>query len=59
MEILVEKKELLLAYFSMEISDGGELHSLPMLLDGYLPNVDRVPLFLLRLGSEVCSLYFA
>lgn len=39
--------------FSMKINAEGELETLPMLLKDYSPNLDRLPLFLMRLGPEV------
>ena len=41
-------------YFSLKISDDGCIVSLPLLLESYSPNLDRLPMFLLRLVSEVC-----
>ncbi|CAG8498812.1 19091_t:CDS:10 [Rhizophagus irregularis] len=36
-----------------EISQNGELATLPLMLKGYAPNLDKLPTFLLRLGTEV------
>lgn len=44
---------MLLEYFSLEISEDGQLLALPMLIKDYIPNMDKLPLFLLRLGTEV------
>jgi len=44
---------MLKEYFSMSISEDGHLESLPMLLKGYIPNLDRLPGFLMRLGPQV------
>jgi DNA mismatch repair protein MLH1 len=44
---------MLAEYFSLEISQDGELLALPMLIKDYVPNMDKLPLFLLRLGTEV------
>ncbi|RUS29738.1 DNA mismatch repair protein Mlh1-like protein [Jimgerdemannia flammicorona] len=52
-ETLISRREMLLEYFSIRISDEGNLLSLPMILKGYVPNLDKLPMFLLRLGSEV------
>ncbi|TPX70555.1 hypothetical protein SpCBS45565_g01692 [Spizellomyces sp. 'palustris'] len=52
-KILVERRDMLLEYFAFHISEAGEILSLPVLLRGYVPNVDKLPLFLLRIGSEV------
>jgi DNA mismatch repair protein MLH1 len=46
-------------YFSIKISpcpsdpEGGTLDSLPLLLKGYTPNLDRLPYFLLCLGTRI------
>jgi len=50
---LCDMKEMLEEYFSIAISDEGKLVSLPNLIDGYVPNMGRLPAFLLRLGTEV------
>ncbi|KDQ10268.1 hypothetical protein BOTBODRAFT_36380 [Botryobasidium botryosum FD-172 SS1] len=52
-EILTERREMLDEYFSLLINENGELESLPMLLPEYTPNLDRLPLFLMRLGPQV------
>ena len=50
---LIERREMLLEYFSFEISEEGEIHSIPLLLKGYLPSITKLPRFLLRLGPYV------
>ncbi|KAG0652647.1 Post meiotic segregation 2 [Hyphodiscus hymeniophilus] len=50
---LIERREMLLEYFSFEISNEGEIHSIPLLLKGYLPSMTKLPNFLLRLGPYV------
>ncbi|KAM5348179.1 hypothetical protein ACJ41O_008003 [Fusarium nematophilum] len=50
---LVERREMLLEYFSLEISPAGELISLPLLIKGYTPPLVKLPRFLLRLGPAV------
>jgi len=50
---LIERREMLLEYFSMEISEDGELLSIPLLLKGYTPSLAKLPRFLLRLGPHV------
>jgi DNA mismatch repair protein MLH1 len=40
-------------YFSISLTPGGRLESIPMLLKGYTPNLDRLPHFLLCLGTRV------
>ncbi|KAL4729491.1 DNA mismatch repair protein Mlh1 [Fusarium chlamydosporum] len=50
---LIERREMLLEYFSVEISPAGELISLPLLIKGYSPPLVKLPRFLLRLGPSV------
>ncbi|KAL4802302.1 hypothetical protein BDV18DRAFT_64892 [Aspergillus unguis] len=50
---LIERREMLSEYFSMEISDDGNLLTIPLLLKGYLPCLGKLPRFLLRLGPYV------
>lgn len=44
---------MLREYFSICINDAGELSAIPMLVKGYIPNLEKLPDFLWRLGSEV------
>jgi DNA mismatch repair protein MLH1 len=50
---LIDRRDMLLEYFSMEISEDGHLVSLPLLLKGYNPSMAKLPQFLLRLGPHV------
>ena len=50
---LIERREMLLEYFSFEISEEGEVVSIPLLLKGYVPSLAKLPRFLLRLGPHV------
>ncbi|KAB5523918.1 hypothetical protein GE09DRAFT_370537 [Coniochaeta sp. 2T2.1] len=50
---LIERREMLLEYFSFEISPAGELLSIPLLVKGYTPAIVKLPGFLLRLGPHV------
>ena len=50
---LIERREMLLEYFSMEISPTGELVSIPLMIKGYTPPLAKLPQFLLRLGPKV------
>ncbi|KAM0197595.1 hypothetical protein ACHAPA_002753 [Fusarium lateritium] len=50
---IIERREMLLEYFSLEISPAGELISLPLLIKGYTPPLVKLPRFLLRLGPSV------
>ena len=40
-------------YFSLKINGQGQLESLPLLMGDYTPNLDKLPLFLMRLGPQV------
>ncbi|KAF2265863.1 DNA mismatch repair protein mutL [Lojkania enalia] len=50
---LILRRAMLVEYFSMEISEEGELCSLPLLVKGYTPSLAKLPQFLLRLGPHV------
>jgi DNA mismatch repair protein MLH1 len=52
-EAIIGKSALLQEYFSMEITDEGELCSIPLLIKGYTPSLAKLPQFLLRLGPHV------
>lgn len=52
-EQLIERRQMLLEYFSLEISPAGELVSIPLLVKGYTPPLSKLPRFLLRLGPHV------
>uniref|UniRef100_A0A2S2R9V0 DNA mismatch repair protein Mlh1 n=1 Tax=Sipha flava TaxID=143950 RepID=A0A2S2R9V0_9HEMI len=52
-EILVSKAPMLNDYFSIEIDSDSNILSIPLLLEGFLPDLDGLPLYLLRLASEV------
>ncbi|KAK0715731.1 hypothetical protein B0H67DRAFT_645436 [Lasiosphaeris hirsuta] len=50
---LIERREMLLEYFSFEISPTGELLSIPLLVKGYTPAMVKLPQFLLKLGPHI------
>ncbi|KAH8680873.1 histidine kinase-like ATPase [Xylariales sp. PMI_506] len=50
---IIERREMLLEYFSLEVSPAGELLSIPLLTKGYTPPMAKLPQFLLRLGPHV------
>ncbi|RXG47686.1 hypothetical protein VDGE_10264 [Verticillium dahliae] len=52
-EQLIERREMLLEYFSLEITPTGELRTMPLLIKGYTPPLVKLPRFLLRLGPYV------
>ncbi|WVO22922.1 uncharacterized protein IAS62_004265 [Cryptococcus decagattii] len=51
--LLRDRREMLDEYFSLLITEDGKVETLPMLLKGYTPNLDRLPQFLLCLGTQV------
>ncbi|KAI3363017.1 hypothetical protein L3Q82_011686 [Scortum barcoo] len=52
-DFLKKKAEMLEDYFSMEIDQEGNLTGLPLLLDKYTPVMEGLPMFILRLATEV------
>ncbi|XP_053476665.1 DNA mismatch repair protein Mlh1 isoform X3 [Ictalurus furcatus] len=52
-DFLKKKAEMLEDYFSMKIDEEGNLTGLPLLLDNYSPSMEGLPLFILRLATEV------
>ncbi|KAF3072671.1 DNA mismatch repair protein MLH1 [Trichoderma lentiforme] len=50
---LIERREMLQEYFSLEITPTGEVVSIPLLVKGYTPSIAKLPRFLLRLGPYV------
>ena len=51
--LLVDKKDMLNDYFSLEIDDNGQILSIPMLLEGYVPDLNHFPMFVLRVATNV------
>lgn len=52
-DLLMSKAEMLEDYFSMEIDADGNLTSIPLLLDNFSPPIDGIPIFVLRLATEI------
>nr|KJB81295.1 hypothetical protein B456_013G137700 [Gossypium raimondii] len=52
-QLLKQKSEMLEEYFCIFIDSDGNLSRLPILLDQYTPDMDRVPEFVLCLGNDV------
>ncbi|CEQ39385.1 SPOSA6832_00914, partial [Sporobolomyces salmonicolor] len=50
---LCDARAMLDEYFSFEISDSGALSSLPLVLPGHSPDLQKLPLFLFRIGAHV------
>ena len=57
-ELLKEKAEMLEEYLGICIDSHGNLTRLPVILDQYTPDMDRIPEFLLCLGNDVSSTFF-
>lgn len=53
MQLLEKKAELLAEYFGIRIDKQGNLHSLPLVLDQYTPDMDRLPRFVWTLANDV------
>lgn len=52
-EILIEKGEMLNEYFSVDVDKNGNLKSLPLILDKHVPEMSELPMYILRLATEV------
>ncbi|CAN4112894.1 unnamed protein product [Withania somnifera] len=52
-ELLKQKAEMLEEYFSIYIDSDGNMSRLPVILDQYTPDMDRIPEFILCLGNDV------
>ncbi|KAF2396637.1 DNA mismatch repair protein MutL [Trichodelitschia bisporula] len=50
---LLERRDMLAEYFALEISEEGQLLSIPLLVKGYTPSLTKLPSFLLGLGPRV------
>jgi DNA mismatch repair protein MLH1 len=55
MEVLFRRRDMIAEYFSLGITKEGILMSIPLLLRNYTPNYGKLPLFIRRLGRNVCS----
>ncbi|KAF9393594.1 DNA mismatch repair protein [Podila verticillata] len=51
--MLVSRREMLREYFSLCITEDGLVSAIPMMIKGYIPNMEKLPDLLWRLGSEV------
>jgi hypothetical protein len=56
-DLLYSKAEMLLDYFSLEISEDKRLVSLPWVLEKYIPDMDNLPNLVLGLSAEVIYIY--
>jgi DNA mismatch repair protein MLH1 len=55
----MEGRQLFQEYFNMEITADGKVNSIPRLLRQYTPDLDRLPLFLMRIGPQVRPISFS
>ncbi len=53
LETIINMKEMLNEYFSISISDAGELETLPIMLKNYIPPLCKLPLFFFNLGTKI------
>ncbi|CAE1278308.1 MLH1 [Acanthosepion pharaonis] len=52
-DFLKSKREMLEEYFALEIDTDGNLCTIPMLLENYVPPLEGLPMYILRLSTEV------
>uniref|UniRef100_A0A1B6KAB7 DNA mismatch repair protein MLH1 n=1 Tax=Graphocephala atropunctata TaxID=36148 RepID=A0A1B6KAB7_9HEMI len=52
-ELLVSKAAMLKDYFSIDVDSQAMLSTIPMLLVNYVPDFGKLPVYMLRLASEV------
>ncbi|XP_058721996.1 DNA mismatch repair protein MLH1-like [Vicia villosa] len=52
-DLLKQKAAMLDEYFGINIDDHGNISRLPVILDQYTPDMDRIPEFVLSLGNDV------
>lgn len=50
---LLERRDMLNEYFSLDVGADGTLHGIPLLVKGYTPSLAKLPRFLMRLGPYV------
>jgi len=52
-EVLIKKAPIMREYFGLRISEEGNVESLPSLVAQHRPNVAHLPVYLLRLATDV------
>ena len=55
--ILISRRDMLREYFSLSITTEGMVDSLPVLIPDFTPNLDKLPLFFMRLGPQVSFVF--
>ena len=56
-DLLKTKAEMLLDYFSIQIDAAGNVLALPLVLKNYKPDLYRLPMFLLKMATDVSVFY--
>ena len=56
-DLLKTKAEMLLDYFSIQIDAAGNVLALPLFLKNYRPDLYRLPMFLLKMATDVSVVY--
>lgn len=46
-------REILDAYFKFSVTKNGQIASLPMVIKGYVPSLDKLPIFLHNVAIQV------
>ncbi|XP_055316315.1 DNA mismatch repair protein Mlh1 [Sitodiplosis mosellana] len=52
-EALIKKADMLREYYGLSISSSGHLETLPLILDNHTPSLGHLPMYILRLVTEV------
>ncbi|CAO1384866.1 unnamed protein product [Diamesa hyperborea] len=51
--VLMDNRDMLAEYFSLKINNAGEILTMPQLLDEHAPAMSRLPLYIIRIATEV------
>lgn len=52
-KLLMEQRDMLKEYFQISININGQLEGLPIIVDDYSPPIAHLPMFIIRLATEV------
>lgn len=52
-KFLIENREMLNEYFCLQISEEGAIETIPSLVNGYMPQLESLPKFILSLVEAV------
>ncbi|KAF4524963.1 hypothetical protein B566_EDAN014480 [Ephemera danica] len=50
---LTKKAPMLLDYYSMEIDETGKIHTIPLVLERYVPSIVGLPMLMVRMATDV------